>query len=287
MKNLKPPFDVHSLGSLRAVMALNVDPAILKRLKPRDITSQGHDPKIPELPGWFSQHLYFPLMMRYRTSMYVHIIQGSFSVTKATGRIWLKYMPDNEWIELNIGLHHYLPEKSKEANQNEDPWPEDGDLGSIVIKAKIVPGFSPVHTHVRSYIKDIVGADPFYDNNSNDKAQKWIKTQNPQDRSSKDNSEDSNLHKREDYDVTRQSESDEASSEYGDDTEESDLDDDGNDEQQFEGNMAGQGRKHRIHKHRAVRKLSLGVDKVKHKLNVFREGFNSETRASRSVAKEV
>ncbi|KAI8890295.1 hypothetical protein K501DRAFT_237324 [Backusella circina FSU 941] len=290
LKNLKPPFDIHSLGSLRAVLALNVDPVILKRLKPRDITGLEYDPNIPELPGWYHQHLYFPLTMRYRTSLYVHIIQGSFSVTKATGRIWLKYMPDNEWIELNIGLHPYLPEKSKEANRNEDPWSEDGELGSIIIRAKIVPGFSPVHTHLRSYIKDMVGADPFYDNNTKDKAQKWIKAQNSKDSNSKENLEDSNLQNDIELEKAKQSESDSVSSEYGDDSTDEDTSDSyesDTDERQFEQDLVGQGRKNKIHKHRAIRKLSLGVDKIKHKVNVFIEGFNSETRANRSVAKEV
>ena len=317
MTGLKAPFDDNYINATKAILALNLDPVILKRLKAKDISK----PRTPEqkkaeeegmlVPdnertgpyGWYDQHLYFPLMMRYRTAMYVHLNQGSLSSTKATGRFWLKDMVDNEWQDIEVGLHKHLSEKTKEANKNEDPWPQDGEFGSITLRMKIIPGFSPVHTHLRSYNKDMVGADPFYSQALKIKAQKWIKDQN--DKKDDDNDDENSDDVHFDYDLQaaveqekqemEKEEQEEAingdegssiSSEYGDNSDDSDIGDE-MDDAEYEADMIDQLKNRKISKRRVFRKFAWGVDKVKHKVDVIREGFNSETRAGRSVAKEV
>ncbi|KAG2204704.1 hypothetical protein INT47_012000 [Mucor saturninus] len=305
LTNLKEPFSDNYINSTKATLALNVDPVILKRLKAKDISQQrsleeriaqqeGNVTAHPKTGpyGWYEQHLYFPLTMRYRTALYVHINQGTLTSTKSTGRFWLKHILDNEWQDVVVGLHEHMSEKSKDANRNENPWPIEGPYGQVVLRMKIVPGFSPVHTHLKSYNQDMVGADPFYDDALKIKAQKWIKEQ-----SNSDGDGDSSGKQSEGFDYNLQAAVDEErskmydsegeelherrksslSSEYGD----------GMDDTEIEADMMNQTKDHKISKHRAVRKLSMGVDKVKQKVEVMREGFNSDTRAGRSVTKEV
>lgn len=308
LTNLKRPFSDNYINSTKAILALNVDPVILKRLKAKDISqqrtleerlaqergvvSQAHQKTGPY--GWYEQHLYLPLMMRYRSALYIHINQGTITSTKSTGRFWLKGIADNEWQDVVVGLHEHRSEKSKESNSNENPWPIEGEFGQVTLRMKIVPGFSPVHTHLRSYNKDMIGADPFYDDSLKIKAQKWIKEQSNSDSesSSKQSDEfDYNLQAAVDEEKSKvyDSEGEEirprkrsnVSSEYGDG-----IDGVMNDTE-IEADMMDQTKDHKISKHRAVRKLSMGIDKVKQKVEEMREGFNSETRAGRAVAKEV
>lgn len=294
-------------------MALNVDPVIIKRLKAKNISKpqpageqdsdQNQAVERVGPYGWYNQHLYFPVMMRYRTALYVHITQGSLSTTKSTGRFWLKQLVDDQWQDIVVGLHPHLNEKTKEANRNEDPWPQEGEFGQVTIRMKLIPGFSPVHTHLRTFNKDFVGADPFYNDALKYKAQKWIKEQNEK-KKEKGEDDDDTEEVPFDYDMqaavqaekSRQNEAEEAdrsvrrnsslSSEYGDDDDDdedvSDMDD-----TEFQADMIDQRKKKNISKHRVVRKVAWSLDKVKNKVDVLREGFNSETRASRSVAKEV
>lgn len=321
LSGLKEPYSDNNINSTKAILSLNVDPVILKRLKARDIGK----PRTPEEKkaeesggdgsptaegrsgpyGWYEQHLYFPLMMRYRTAMYVHINQGSLTATKSTGRFWLKDMVDNEWRDVVVGLHDHVSEKSKEANRNEDPWPEEGKYGSVTLRMKILPGFSPVHTHLRSYNKDMVGADPFYDDALKFKAQKWIKDQSKKEDEGKDDkADDANL----DYDLQaaveqekrkmKEEEQEEEmeggprrasslSSEYGDEDSTSSDDEAEVDDAELQADMIEQTKTRKISKHRVFRKMGWSLDKVKHKVDVLREGFNSETRAGRAVEKEV
>ncbi|CEP06852.1 hypothetical protein [Parasitella parasitica] len=316
LTNLKEPYSGSNINSTKATLALNVEPVMIKRLKAKNIGKPHPDhqeqqdnqaavaePVGPD--GWYGQHLYFPLMMRYRTALYVHIIQGSLSTTKSTGRFWLKNMVDNQWQDIVVGLQPHMGEKSKESNRNEDPWPEDGEFGQVTLRMKIVPGFSPVHTHLRTFTKDFVGADPFYNETLKYKAQKWVQDQNKKKEEGDDNEEDVPF----DYDMQaavqaekqRQNEAHEPSegslsSEYGDDEDDNGYDNDDDDEDQdvsgiddteFQADMINQKRQKSISKHRVVRKVAWSLDKVKHKVDVLREGFNSETRAGRSVAKEV
>ncbi|KAG0793074.1 hypothetical protein G6F21_003887 [Rhizopus arrhizus] len=286
LDKLNSPLDISASGSTKASLALNIDPVIIKRLKSRDVqTTNG-------VSGWFDQHLYFPLMMRYRSAVYIHISQGSITSTKATGRLWLKDVVDNEWQDVVVGLHPHLNEKSQEANKNEDTWPEEGEFGQVTLRVKMVPGFSPVHTHLRSFTKDMMGADPFYSDALKFKAQQWIREQ------SNDNADEPLDHdmqqaleeeknKMEEKDRQRSSS---ASSEYGEEESESEYEDENGadlDDTTLKADMIGQRKANKISKHRVLRKLSWSVDKMKHKVDVLREGFNSETRAKRAVAKEV
>lgn len=325
LSGLKEPYNDNYINSTKAILSLNVDPVILKRLKARDIGKQRtpEEKKAEESGGdvsptaesrsgpygWYEQHLYFPLMMRYRTAMYVHINQGSLTATKSTGRFWLKDMVDNEWQDVVVGLHDHVNEKTKEANRNEDPWPQEGKYGSVTLRMKILPGFSPVHTHLRSYNKDMVGADPFYNDALKFKAQKWIKEQSKKEDEGKDDEAD-DVHF--DYDLQaaveqekRKMEEEEqeeemeaafegrprrassVSSEYGDEDSTSSDNEDEVDDAELQADMIEQTKNRKISKHRVFRKMAWGVDKVKHKVDVLREGFNSETRAGRAVAKEV
>lgn len=292
-------------------MALNVDPVIIKRLKAKNISKPHPDDEKEEDQteklertgpyGWYNQHLYFPVMMRYRTALYVHITQGSISTTKSTGRFWLKEMVDDQWQDIVVGLHSHISEKTKEANRNEDSWPQDGEFGQVTIRMKLVPGFSPVHTHLRAFNKDFVGADPFYNDALKYKAQKWIKEQNEK-KKEKGEDDDDTEEVPFDYDMQaavqaekhRQNEAEDTnssarrssslSSEYGEDEDDDEPD---MDDTEFQADMIEQRKKKSISKHRVVRKMAWSLDKVKNKVDVLREGFNSETRASRSVAKEV
>ncbi|KAI8976219.1 hypothetical protein BDB01DRAFT_359888 [Pilobolus umbonatus] len=276
LTDLKTPFDSHNINDVKATIALNLDPVIIKRLKSKDIRRPSQD-SLATRSGWYDQTMYFPLMMRYRTAVYVHITQGSISTVKATGRFWLKEIPDNEWHDVVLGLRPYLSEKDKAANKNEDSWPELGELGQISMRMKIVPGFSPVHTHLNSYNKDMVGADPFYEDTIKYKARQWIKNQSeetdemPSDIQAAVQMERS----KEDVGLRRTSS---LSSEYG---QESDSDTEMHDD------MLEQRKTNKINKHRVMRKLTWSMDKMKHKVNTLRDGFNSETRASRNVAKEA
>ncbi|KAK4515667.1 3-isopropylmalate dehydrogenase [Mucor velutinosus] len=309
--NLKEPFNDNNINSTKATLALNVDPVIIKRLKAKNISKpqpdgeqENDETKTIERVGpygWYNQHLYFPIMMRYRTALYVHITQGSISTTKSTGRFWLKEMVDDQWQDIVVGLHPHLNEKTKEANRNEDSWPKEGEFGQVTIRMKLIPGFSPVHTHLRTFNKDFVGADPFYNDALKFKAQKWIKEQNDK-KKEKGEDDDDTDEVPFDYDMqaavqaekSRQIETEEAdrnerrssslSSEYGEDEDEDDTD---MDDTEFQADMIDQRKKKNISKHRVVRKVAWSLDKVKNKVDVLREGFNSEARASRSVAKEV
>ncbi|KAI8979253.1 hypothetical protein BDF20DRAFT_974130 [Mycotypha africana] len=316
LSNLKDPFTQDDINSTKATLALNVDPAIIKRLKSKNIGQRPPidetevDPDIVEKSGpygWYGQHLYFPLMMRYRTALYVQLSQGTVSTNKATGRCWLKHTVDNEWQDITIGLHDHISLSSKLSNRNEDAWSEEGRYGQVTLRIKIIPGFSAVHTHLRSYRKDMVGADPFYGETLKVKAQKWIKEQNEK-KEKTGNEEEDDIEN--DYDLQtavqeeknkthsnsnngfdgRRRRSSSISSEYGedDDTDDSDADLPVDiDETEMHADIIDQKKKSKISKHRVVRKVAWGLDKVKHKVDVLREGFNSESRAERSVAKEI
>lgn len=299
LTNLKARFNDNSINSTKAALVLNVDPVIIKRLKAKNITNsaaneeRGHDviPAVENVGplGWYGQHLYFPLTMRYRTAIYVHITQGSISTTKATGRFWLKGMADNEWRDITIGLHPYMSEHSKEANRNEDFWPQEGDLGQITLRMKFVSGFSPAHTHLSSFNKDFVAADPFYHDTLKYKAQKWIKEHNEKKERAEDESFDYDMQAAVQEEKNRMDEendnydrSSSVSSEYGEEEDDMPLDD-----SEIQADLIDQKKKKNVSKHQVVRKVAWGLDQVKHKVDVLKEGFNSETRAERSVAKEV
>ncbi|KAI8377186.1 hypothetical protein EDC96DRAFT_494795 [Choanephora cucurbitarum] len=301
LEKLNAPYAANYINSTKATLALNVDPVILKRLKSRNLSRESNI--IEESPhGWYGQQLFFPLMMRYRTAIYVHISQGSITSTKATGRFWLKDMVDNDWQYIKIGLHEYISERSKVANRNEDRWEQEGAFGYVVLRMKIVPGFSPVHTRLSTFNKDFVGSDPFYDETLKYKAQKWIKAHNDKQKGEDIEKEETGLDhemqsaveaeksrsmKKENassFDYGRRRSSS-LSSEYGESESEDEYDTE--DEELHAGMVDEKKKKNKISKHRVVRKVAWSLDKVKHKVDIIREGFNSETRAGRTVAKEA
>lgn len=306
LSNLKSPFDPNSITSTKATVALNVDPVILKRLKAKNIEQQQENSaEMGPTYGWYNQHLYYPLMMRYRTAVYVHITQGAVTTTKATGRFWLNKMVDNEWQDVTVGLYHYMNEHTKEANRNEDVWPEDGELGQVRLRMKIVPGFSPVHTHLRSFTKDFVAADPFYTQTVRYKAQKWIKEQEEkgtegeepehfdydfqtavqEEKRKRESGVDDSFGESSNFDLSTRRPSS-MSSEYGDEPSDEDEMMDIDDEE-IEADMMDQKKKNKVSKSRVIRKVSWSLDKFKHKVDILKEGFNSETRAGRTLAKEA
>lgn len=238
------------LQSVRARLAVNVDPVIARSLRNRDLNT---DDDVDEI-GWYDKHLYFPLIMRQRSALYIHLTQRGINGLKATGRLWLKEVTDDEWQDVTIGLHNYLSEHSKEANRNEDPWPEEGQFGYITVRLKIVPGFSPVFTHLHFFNTDMVGADPFHDQTLTVTAEKWMQEQAPS--------------------VLTEDEEEEEQ-----ETEEA--------IERYEKEMRDMSRPRRISKHGVLRKAAWGTDFVKHRIDTFREGFNSEARLKRSVAKET
>lgn len=257
---LQSPFSSDYTSSTKANLALNMDPVILKRVKARDLAQDGPD------ITWAKRKMYFPLTMRYHTALYVHVMQGSFASCKATGRLWLKTVQDACWQEAVIGLHDYRPEHSKEANRNEDHWDTAGKYGQVKIRFKIMPGFSPVHTHLRSFRKDMLGADPFHDESLWSKTQQWIKE------------EEEGLLEQEEEADRRESNITELSEEYGQQDEEVD--------EEYFHDMREFSKAPHIAKYRVLRKLTWGTDLVRHRIETVRDGFNSEARAYRTVTKE-
>ncbi|KAI8136766.1 hypothetical protein BJV82DRAFT_526545 [Fennellomyces sp. T-0311] len=252
---VKQPLSPHYARSTKATLALNVDPVILKRLKSRDISSDA------DMMVWNkSRPMYFPLTMRYRTAMYVHISQGNISTTKAMGRLWLKNTCDNVWQEATIGL--YAPRS--DCNKNEDDWsPDDGEFGQVLLRFKLVPGFSPVHTHLRAFQLDMLGADPFHDETLQSKTEQWIKEEEDEEEAAR---------------RRRQSAVTEVSEVYGENDEEADK--------EFLNDLKKYSKTQSIPRLFVLRKIRRGTDVVRHRVETVREGFNSDNRASRAVIKE-
>lgn len=259
LQQLNSPLDPSS-HSTKATLALNVDPVILKRLKPRDLKDN----------VWDAKRLYFPLIMRQRSALYVHIMQGTMGGAKATGRLWLKEIGDEEWQDIVVGLHPYLSEHSKEANRNEDSWDVEGPLGQVVLRVKIIPGFSPVHTHLHMFNKDMVGADPFHAERMKAKTEAWMEGQGKEQGGSlEENASESASIKSTPSTLSTLSE------EYGDEQ-----------DKEYIKEMQDMSKSHGISKYQVLRKMAWGTDIVKQQVDTLREGFNSEARLSRSVAKE-
>ncbi|KAI9033622.1 hypothetical protein CLU79DRAFT_882763 [Phycomyces nitens] len=276
---LKPPMESDTLRSTKAILALNVDPSIHKRLRSSDLKEIQGDGETAGQYAWSRKRLYFPLTMRYRTAVYIHCFQGTVSGSKATGRFWLKEVYDNDWQEILVGLHSYTPEKSKEANKNEDDWPVNGPYGQVKIRMKIVPGFSPVHGNLKSFTKDMIGADPFHNEDFKVKAQQWIREE------SSENTAAGTERKSQ----RRSSVLSEVSEEYGESTSEDEfvLEGSENEDAKYLENMHEGLKNKKIRKFKVLRKLECGKDFVKHKVDTIREGFNSDDRAGRAMAREV
>ena len=251
----------------RATLSLNVDPIIEKRLKAHNLQ--------PDEFSWVDHHLFFPLTMRYRSALYIHIGQGSMGGHKATGRIWLKEVPDNEWQDVRVGLFKAISEQSKEANHNEDPWSSDGQFGQVILRVKVVPGFSPAHTHLRSFNADMVGADPFQSEKMKAKAQNWIREQSSA-ASTRGKIEEGT----DGGDDQGSISSGTASTVVSDEEEEDSVD-------EYTGEIFGLNKSTKVSKYRLLRKATWGKDIVKQHVDSLRQGFNSEARNTRTVVKET
>ena len=264
--NLKNPFSSNHMRFIKAMLSLNVDPVIMKRLKTRDLRTENGE------IVWSKRPMYFPLTMRYRTALYVNVQQGSITSSKAMGRLWLKTVCDGNWQEAAIGL--YDPLSEKECNKNEDDWsPDDAPYGQVKIKFMILPGFSPVHTNLRHFRMDMLGADPFRDETLRNKARQLIEEEEAQQA------------------VTfRESQATELSEVYGDEQEENDenhstLQGEENAEQEYLKDLRDYNKPHKIPRLFVLRKAVRGTDFVRSRVEKMRDGFNSEARASRTVAK--
>lgn len=262
---LQPPFST-AIKSLKAMLSANVEPGMSKRLKARDSDQQGQENPSGNQVSWSGRRLYFPITMRYRTALYVHLTAGGINSKRASGRLWLRSLTDDEPQDITIGLHNGIDHKSKEANRNTDDWDEDGPLGTCTLHILFIPGYSAVHTNLQSFRKDMVGANPFKELQSERESQEWAKA-NQDDEADKATRKRSN------------SVSTELSSEYEEESEEDEDDD-------IMRELLNSGRSDKIKKYRLLRKLAWSRDIVKDKVDQIRGGFNSENRANRSVAKE-
>ncbi|GAN10735.1 hypothetical protein MAM1_0394c10282 [Mucor ambiguus] len=164
LTNLKNAMDSKNLKHTRATLSLNVEPKIQKHLHSSTLAQE----KTDSTWGWSADSSYFPLLMRYKTALFIQLSQGMVA-HKATARLWMKEIVDYEWQEMTLGLHNYTPETGN-GNRDELSWGSDGPNGQIVLRLKFVPGFSPVHTQLPSFKLDMLGADPFQKDDAWEKA---------------------------------------------------------------------------------------------------------------------
>lgn len=270
-KGFGEPFS-SSLKSLKAVLAANVVPAMNKYLKAKDSDQQSEENPSGNEVSWSGKRLYFPIVMRYRTAIYIHLTTGGMSGKRATGRLWLRNIHDDDAQDITIGMHEAMAHNSKDANRNTDDWDQSGSNGTCTLHALFVPGYSSVHTNLPSFRKDMVGADPFKELQNERDSQDWAKAH-------AEASGDKGKRKR------SSSISTDASSEYGEDSDDATDDDDEDD--LLMRDLLNSGRSEKIRKYRLLRKLAWSRDLVKDKVDSIRGGFNSEQRMNRSVAKEA
>lgn len=156
--------DTKNLKHTRATISLNVEPKIQKHLQSSALTQE----TTGSTWGWSADSSYFPLLMRYKTALFIQLSQG-MGAHRATARLWMKEIVDYEWQDLTLGLHDYTPETGN-GNRDELSWGSDGPNGYIVLRLKFVPGFSPVHAQLPSFKLDMLGADPFQKDDAWEKA---------------------------------------------------------------------------------------------------------------------
>lgn len=157
--HMKSPMDPKKILTTKANFSINVEPVITRELKSSILEKHGNE------IGWFKNNLYFPLMMRYRSALYIHLSQG-FSTRKVTACLWMKEIYDNDWQEVSLALRHY-----NDMNAGDElPWGDEGPCGNITLRLKFVPGFSPAHTELPEFTVDMLGADPFQNDDTQDKA---------------------------------------------------------------------------------------------------------------------
>jgi hypothetical protein len=165
LTNLKKSMDSKKLNSTKATLSLNVDPKIEKQLNSKALIKE----ETGQTWGWSADNSYFPLLMRYKTALFIQLSQGLRDSHKSTARLWMKEIVDYNWQEVTLGLHDYTHEEN-EGNRDESSWGSDGPNGQIVLRLKFVPGFSPVHAQLPSFTADMLGADPFQKDDTWEKA---------------------------------------------------------------------------------------------------------------------
>lgn len=157
--DLKSPMNLNKMHLTNASFIINVEPEVTRELRSNLLENCG------DTIGWFKNNLYFPLMMRYRSALYIHLSQRSGD-HKVTGCLWMKEIYDNDWQEVTLGLRPY----TDVAAADELPWGSEGPCGKITLRVKFVPGFSPAHTELPEFTVDMLGADPFQNDVTRDKA---------------------------------------------------------------------------------------------------------------------
>ncbi|KAI7904926.1 uncharacterized protein BX663DRAFT_501057 [Cokeromyces recurvatus] len=165
LSNIKNALDSQKASSTKATFALNVESKITKELDSNLLQEQTDG-----IWAWAEESMYFPLLMRYKTALFIHLSQGMTDGKKVTACLWMKEILDYDWQEAVLALRDYTSEVSDEANRNELPWGSDGPHGSIIVRIKFIPGFSPVHTSLPSFTTDMLGADPFQKDDTWEKA---------------------------------------------------------------------------------------------------------------------
>ncbi|KAI7871162.1 hypothetical protein BDF14DRAFT_1878550 [Spinellus fusiger] len=271
LTGLNSPMSMDTINSTKANLLLNVDPVMRKRLKASRLKPMNSTKDAPRHYGWAHKRIYFPVTMRYKTAICLHCFQGTLSSTKATGRFWLRRLCDNTWEEIDMGLHDYMSEKTKESNRNEDDWPVSGAYGQVKIRMKFVPGFSPVHSQLPSFNKDMIGADPFHDEDFMATIHQWSCEQGTRDTVAKDDLDSPSTYE---TSVSDESEDEDTSSRSG------------REDAEYLEELHDSHKNKRISKFKVLRKLEYGKDVVKHRVNSLRRGFNTDDRAERRVEKE-
>lgn len=179
--DVKIPLDSSKSTGTKATLALNVEPRIEKYLQPDSMAELNNG-----VCGWIDQNMYFPLLMRYRTAIFVHLSQGTINKNKVTARLWMKEILDYEWQEVTLALHEFVSENSSQGNGDENPWGSVGPCGSIVVRLKFVPGFSPAHTLLPSFTTDMLGVDPFHKDDLWEKAHLLVQHESSENYASQD-----------------------------------------------------------------------------------------------------
>ncbi|GAA5809804.1 hypothetical protein MFLAVUS_003219 [Mucor flavus] len=156
--DVRSPMLHDKLLSTKATVSLNVEPKITRELNSNLLN------QIQDTVGWFRSNLYLPVMMRYRSAVCIQLSQGSGR--KCTARLWMKEIYDYDWQDISVALRNYTDEEASD----EVSWGDEGPCGRIVIRLKFVPGFAPVHTELPAFTTDMLGADPFQNDDTRDKA---------------------------------------------------------------------------------------------------------------------
>ncbi|GAA5800761.1 hypothetical protein HPULCUR_006199 [Helicostylum pulchrum] len=158
LEDVRSPMRHDKLLSTKATVSLNVEPKITRELNSNLLN------QIQDTVGWFRSNLYLPVMMRYRSAVCIQLSQGSGR--KCTARLWMKEIYDYDWQDVSVALRSYTDAEASD----EVSWGNEGPCGRILIRLKFVPGFAPVHTELPAFTTDMLGADPFQNDDTKDKA---------------------------------------------------------------------------------------------------------------------